>query len=181
MARGAVKKQTFDDIVGDAPKSKKPTESKRIRGEYLLYDCYLVIRGLVCGPYVQKPIKRGVSEETESSILECYNVGRIKDARELVRQQRELENTKARQRLERWATRLIGYYLCAVLALLVGNGVVAHVAPCKIQTAFFSLSYTYESGFISDTVMVAVLTTTTLNIIGLGMIVLRGHFQKPKL
>ena len=33
-----------------------------------------------------------------------------------------------------------------------------------------------KHGFITDTVMTVILSTTTINIIGLGVIVLKGHF-----
>lgn len=84
---------------------------------------------------------------------------------QLLNQQRLLENTRARKRLEKWATKLIPYYLLAVLAILILNAV---------SKVLFNLS----QSLISDTIITVILSTTTINIIGLGIIVLKGHFEK---
>lgn len=84
---------------------------------------------------------------------------------QLLHQQRLLENTRARKRLEKWATKLIPYYLLAVLAILILNA---------ISKVLFNLS----QSLISDTIITVILSTTTINIIGLGIIVLKGHFEK---
>lgn len=77
---------------------------------------------------------------------------------------RIIENTSARKRLEKWAKRVIVLYLLVVLMLVVFDSIV--------ENTWFE---------ISDTVMITILSTTTVNIIGLGLIVLRGHFpQKDK-
>ena len=86
---------------------------------------------------------------------------------ELVKQMlilhRQLENTKARKRLEKWCKRVISIYLI-VVGLFVG----------------FTYSRTYFYFDVPDGVMIAILTTTTVNIIGLVAIVLRGHFDHEK-
>lgn len=83
----------------------------------------------------------------------------------LLQQQRQLENTRARKRLEKWATKLITKYLAVVGLLIVSN------AAARI---YFQL----KDGPITDTVMTVILSTTTVNIIGLGIIVLKGHFER---
>lgn len=90
----------------------------------------------------------------------------LQSTKELLRQQRMLEDTHARRRLERWATRVISWYLIIVLILVILNGVI-------------SVKYDIDGGFISAGIMTVILTTTTINIIGLGLIVLKGHFH-PK-
>lgn len=72
------------------------------------------------------------------------------------------ENTKARRRLERWASRVIVCYLIIVLTVVMLN--YGMMMPFS-----FRLN-------IPDQIVLAILTTTTINIIGLGLIVLRGHF-----
>lgn len=77
-------------------------------------------------------------------------------------------NSSARQRLEAWACKTIIIYLVCVLLLVILNGVSRLIWP-EIFT---------EQGFISDNVMYVILSTTTVNIIGLGVIVLKGHFPQ---
>ena len=86
--------------------------------------------------------------------------------RELIRLHRILENTRARRRLEKWSLRVISWYLLCVLCIIFltyGNCSWELMKPLKLV--------------IEDNVMIAILTTTTANIIGLGLIVLRGHFH----
>ncbi len=83
----------------------------------------------------------------------------IKKCRNFIHLHRVTENTSARKRLERWAKRIIVIYLLTVLFLVVA-----------CSNRFYPLMA------ISDTVMITILSTTTVNIIGLGLIVLRGHF-----
>lgn len=77
---------------------------------------------------------------------------------------RIVENTKARRRLEKWASRVIVVYLLLVLGIVVCN--YASIQPFN----------KWGTMSISDPVMITILSTTTVNIIGLGLIVLRGHF-----
>ena len=100
----------------------------------------------------------------------------LETSRNLLVQQRIMDDTKARRRLERWARNTILCYLIIVFVLVVLNGVSQIVWPKVFPS----------HGFITDTVMTVILSTTTVNIIGLGVIVLRGHFpsygneDKPK-
>ena len=90
----------------------------------------------------------------------------IDSSRKLLVQQRIMDDTKARRRLERWARNTIIIYLLIVFLLVILNGL----------SQIIWNSYFKEHGFISDTVMTVILSTTTINIIGLGVIVLKGHF-----
>lgn len=73
------------------------------------------------------------------------------------------ENTKARKRLEKWARRLISIYLTIVLFLIIAS----------------SVNWDFLSNFsISETIMITILSTTTINVIGLALIVMRGHFPQ---
>lgn len=86
----------------------------------------------------------------------------IDKSKELTRLHRVVENTRARRRLEKWSLRVIASYLLAVLAIVLLN-------YTKIQ----ALEGIVE---IPSEIMITILSTTTVNIIGLGLIVLRGHF-----
>lgn len=66
--------------------------------------------------------------------------------------QRTIDDTQARRRLERWATRTISWYLLVVLVLILANALISSV--CNIK-----------NGFISSAIIGAILTTTTINII----------------
>lgn len=88
----------------------------------------------------------------------------------LLSQHRTIENTEARRRLEKWACRTIIIYHISVFALVILNGISRVLWPQIFK----------DSGFISDTVMNVILSTTTVNIIGLGVIVLKGHFPKEE-
>lgn len=81
----------------------------------------------------------------------------IDKTKELVRLHRIIENTRARRRLESWSLNVIVVYLLVVLMLVLG-------------------SYSFDIISMPPQIMIAILTTTTVNIIGLGLIVLRGHF-----
>lgn len=82
---------------------------------------------------------------------------------------RLFENTKARQRLERWASRVIVFYLLIVLWIVLAN----YISIEYSGSLNFMKDITVE---IPDKIMFTILSTTTINIIGLGLIVLRGHF-----
>lgn len=92
------------------------------------------------------------SEPTEENINKCQELSTL---------HRMVENTRARRRLEKWSLRVIAWYLIVVMVVVF-------------------LSYTKITWLnilnIERGIMIAVLTTTTVNIIGLGLIVLRGHF-----
>lgn len=124
-------------------------------------------------------------EDTVKNLLESTIGDPTKDildkCKELLQHQRMLEDTRARRRLEKWATRVISWYLILVCIVLIINGVSsAFIRYFCLQRGVAELK---DVGFISDTIMIAILSTTTVNIIGLGLIVLQGHFphkNKPK-
>jgi hypothetical protein len=91
------------------------------------------------------------SEPTEENINKC---------KELSKLHRMVENTRARRRLEKWSLRVIAWYLLIVFAIIV---------LCYTNIPYIHIN-------IPSNIMVVILTTTTVNIIGLGLIVLRGHF-----
>lgn len=126
-----------------------------------------VVRNLI-SPFAEEP-SMPIPDET------------LNKCQELLRHQRTLEDTRARRRLERWATSVIGLYLTLVFCLIVANGVVLMNTPIDTIELIGKSNTIVKRGFISDSVMSVILTTTTINIIGLGVIVLKGHFnQKQK-
>ena len=73
-----------------------------------------------------------------------------------LRNARYEEDTVHRRRLSTWASIIVSIWLIAVLFIITRN------------TSVYKLS---------DTVMVALLTTTTFNVLGMMFIVLRGLFE----
>lgn len=71
---------------------------------------------------------------------------------------RIVENTRARRRLERWVTRLISSYLFFVFAFIVA-------------------AYMFEWK-ISGGIIITLLSTSTINIVALGLILVRGLFHQ---
>lgn len=94
-------------------------------------------------------------ETTKKNISKC---------KELSRLHRMIENTKARRRLEKWSLKVIATYLIIVFGIVIAN-----------YTIGLILGQQYYAP-IPNGIMITILSTTTVNIIGLGLIVLRGHF-----
>lgn len=65
-------------------------------------------------------------------------------------------DTKDRKWLAEWSTAVVSIWLFLVITILIKN---------------------HDSIHLSDSVMIALLGTTTLNVLGLMFIVLKGHFN----
>lgn len=82
------------------------------------------------------------------------------------------DDTQHRKKLVGWIKILIPVYLACIGVILFLVGLY------DFQLALFSRAISLKFGFIlSDTVLVALLGTTTANVIGLAAIVLRGLFK----
>lgn len=88
----------------------------------------------------------------------------IDKCKKFIHLHRIIENTRARRRLEKWASRIIATYLFVVLCIVLCNYIHIPIIANNINLK------------ITDQVIIIILSTTTVNIIGLGLIVLRGHF-----
>lgn len=151
----------FDEQVGTGT-------SKECKWKYSGYHIAIAVKEFFCGKTRPKRGHDTFTSVAETIVANFSDGGEIqesllKSTKELLRQQRMLEDTHARRRLERWATRVIAWYLIIVLIVVILNSIISAVADI-------------EGGFISGGIMAAILTTTTVNIIGLGLIVLKGHF-----
>ena len=127
-----------------------------------------ILKDFFRGPHKPKNVHERFSETAESIIVQLSDrvdsPQMLEASRALLEQQRIQDNSHARRRLERWATRTISWYLIDVAVLVVSNGIV-------------SMFTHNHDGFISSGIMAGILSTTTINVIGLGFIVLKGHFQ----
>lgn len=84
---------------------------------------------------------------------------------------RIVENTRARRRLEKWITILIALYLLGVFAIVVSVAI------------FNDDSFLAETLFrfkLSDAVMITLLSTTTVNIVALGIILTKGLYNEKE-
>lgn len=169
--------QDFDAIVSasDEKKTVSASDKKKLSfKKHAIYIIALYVRGCIAGPRedkitTTKPREsqfKFIAERLISTLPEKPDTLVVKTTQELLDQHRTIENTQARQRLEKWACRVIAVYLAGVFSLLILNGLSRILWP----TIFL------ESGFISDKVLYVIFSTTTVNILGLVLIVLRGHF-----
>ncbi len=167
----------FDSAVG------KSKSNKSLCLKYGGYLIFLAIRNFFFGE--KSPKKNDdkfadLAETLISTIPDNPNSELLSSSEKLLKQQRMLEDTRARRRLEKWATRTIAYYLLFVFLLIAVNGLVLILNPIETTEIIGSNGALVKRGFISDSIMTVILTTTTINIIGLGVIVLKGHFDKNK-
>lgn len=135
--------------------------------------------------YKPKPSKELNLEDTVGNLLSPFSESGtiipeevLNKCKELLQHQRMLEDTRARRRLEHWATKIISYYLIIVFVILLLSGFasVINIMLCQFCGIDSQFVISTDSVFLSDKVLVVLLSTTTINIIGLGLIVLRGHF-----
>lgn len=133
---------------------------------YITHFGFYVRYGLKC--FFSHPLRKEKHDldiiEKISTLLDVEtNDSTIIKSRQLAGLHRLVENTHARKRLEKWSLRVIAIYLFIVLGIVLAT---YNTIPL-FGLPWFS---------IEPNIMIAILTTTTANIIGLGLIVLRGHF-----
>lgn len=152
-------KSPFDSIFGDM----KPVKWYH----YIIHLGYFVpywIKFFFSEPFKEKKKDLNILD-TVNSLLESETTPEnLEKCRELVHLHRIVENTRARRRLEKWSLRVIALYLAVVLVIVIANYSVMPNIGNHLRIE------------IPPAIMITILSTTTVNIIGLGLIVLRGHF-----
>lgn len=128
---------------------------------HLGYETWLYIHKFFSSPYKKQKRELNVLDSIQTLLESEPTDENINKCQELSKLHRMVENTKARRRLEKWSLRVIGYYLLIVLVVVIAS-------YAKINGHYLL--------YIPDGIMITILSTTTVNIIGLGLIVLRGHF-----
>lgn len=137
--------------------------------EYIFHLGYYIPHMIKCffsAPGRKEKRELNVLDQVQILIESSTTHENIQKCQELTQLHRIIENTKARRRLEKWSLRVIAVYLFVVLLI---------VMSCYTSWGDTPLLYVIKSD-IPANIMIAILTTTTANIIGLGLIVLRGHF-----
>lgn len=169
QSRDAKKAKEISDFENAIGAQTKKSEFQLQYGAFLLGK---YIKEFFTGPPKQK-VQHTTFADTAETLIDILSADEdnntannrdiLEESKQLLDQQKTTDDTWARRRLERWATRLIAFYLIVVFFLVLARG---YINVCCL--AF--------NQFISDQVMIVILSTTTINIIGLGVIVLKGHF-----
>lgn len=188
MADGTLNNNTADAEEEDinqefSQATGVPEKTSSFKWKYGGYCIFQGIRNFFLGEKKSKKNLNKFSDIAEtliSTIPDDPNEELLIASGKLLEQQRILEDTRARRRLERWATRTIVCYLFAVFLLIVANGIVLIKYPTETVEFLGKSQSVVRRGFITDSIMTVILSTTTINIIGLGVIVLKGHFDKNK-
>ena len=160
----AEEKDRYENIFNEATS----VEPGKFKWRYGFYWCFLKVRVFFLGEKRKKKEHDKFSDTAEVLLSSLSEDKLSKEFLEvtgkLLKQQRMLDNSHARRRLEHWATNVISRYLIVVLLLIIVNGIISiWVKP--------------HDDFISSGIMAAILSTTTINILGLVVIVLKGHFK----
>lgn len=150
------------EIFGEQADEKKGS-CKNYKWKYGGYIVIQAVRGFFSNPNPKKPKKElDLLEQIQVLIETNVTNENIEKCKELSKLHRITENTKARKRLEQWSLKVICTYLIVVLVIIILN---------------YTVSFFNEGDApIPSQIMITILSTTTVNIIGLGLIVLRGHF-----
>lgn len=145
-----------DNLFADT----KSDDAKQARAHFG-YHVYHKVLDFFSSPYKKQKRELNILDTIQTLLESETSDENISKCQELSRLHRVVENTKARRRLEKWSLRVIAWYLLIVFIVVIG--------------CYTNISWLHVLD-ISPQIMITVLTTTTVNIIGLGLIVLRGHF-----
>lgn len=158
MATTKPAKNTDNSDVSLPDLQTPPSASEKIPWKCLLFKLWYNLTYLFKNPY-KKP-KRELNLLQQVEVL--INTGEpgtvIQHCENYIYLHRIVENTRARRRLERWITRLISIYLSVVLTLIVAS----YILSWNLHLA----------------VIITILSTTTINIVALGYILVRGLFHE---
>ena len=155
-----------NEIFGEKEDKKK--KSNNIDWKHGGYVFIQKVRRFFSNPNPPKKKKElDVLEQIQILIETNTTNENIEKCKELSKLHRITENTKARKRLEQWSLKVICTYLIVVLVIIILN---------------YTVSFFNEGDApIPSQIMITILSTTTVNIIGLGLIVLRGHFLSKEI
>lgn len=167
-SKGTLAQSQIEDFDKTVNEPQKPSNFNWRYGAFLLWK---IIKEFFVGPTSPKVLHTTFADTAETLIDILSSEDKNKDnnkeileeSKQLLDQQKTTDDNWVRKRLERWATRLIVFYLICVFILVLLCG-------------FINICCFSYNPFISDQVMIVILSTTTINIIGLGVIVLKGHF-----
>ncbi|MDE5643582.1 MAG: hypothetical protein K2I56_08835 [Muribaculaceae bacterium] len=170
----------FDEAVEEVEVAAMSSRSNRKKNPWPRHGVYSIlvfVYEFFLGPMKPKLPKskdsqfKFIAERLISTLPDKPDQLTVDTTKQLLDQHRTIENTQARRRLEKWACWAIVIYLACVFLLLIFNGVSRILWPDI---------FTSEKPLFSDSVLYVILSTTTVNILGLGFIVLKGHFPQKE-
>lgn len=135
-----------------------PGKDEHIPFRNLFYKCWYNFAYLFKNPFKRPKRELNLLEQVEVLINTGDPATVVDYCEKYIFLHRIVENTRARRRLERWITRLISVYLFIVF-LLIGLS--------------YALQWQTPIG-----VIITILSTTTINIVALGYILVRGLFHE---
>ncbi len=133
------------------------------------YKIWWNIRRLFLNPFCEQKKELRLLDQVELLISEGDAGSVAETCEKYITLHRIVENTRARRRLERWVTRLIVFYLFIVFILLSTN---------SLQTWLKAKGLPFI--YMDEKIIIALLTTTTINIVALGIILVRGLFHEDE-
>lgn len=150
-------------------RSKSTTKIWRNNGGYMFFR---VIKNFFSNPdkQVEKYLPLIDTVVTLVQSETAHKEENINATKEFLKLHRLMENTKARRRLERWAVRLTCSYLVTVALIVICNAM-------KISISIEGQEHTLS---LSDGVIITLLSTTTVNVLGLAVIMMKGMFPTGK-
>lgn len=128
---------------------------------HLGYEVWQYVINFFSSPYKEQKRELNVLDSIQTLLESEPTDENINKCKELSKLHRMVENTRARRRLEKWSLRAIAWYLLIVLIVVI-------LSYFKVEE--------HSLLNVPEPIMITILSTTTVNIIGLGLIVLRGHF-----
>ncbi len=144
------------DILGSL-QGKEHKRKWRVRWRYAFADIVREVWQFFTGEPVHKVDDDKYERQFITSALTCQHEAMT----DQLNAQKIVNGTFARRRLEKWVTRVIVSYLSVVAVFLLFNGIADAV---------------FGKPLFSDAILIAILSTTTINILGMAYIVLKGHF-----
>lgn len=133
------------------------------------YKIWWNFRRLFLNPFCEQKKELRLLDQVELLISEGDAGSVAETCEKYITLHRIVENTRARRRLERWVTRLIVLYLLVVFLLLATNSL-----HSWLETKGLPFIY------MDEKIIIALLTTTTINIVALGIILVRGLFHEDE-
>lgn len=143
-------------------------EDNDISWKHFFYKIWYNFCELFRNPYKKPQKDLNLLEQVEILLASEGTIDEnlLQRCEHLIKLHRITENTNARKRLEKWTKSVIVSYLVIV-------GLVVALCTTKLDFCVFGCHFYFV---LSDTVLVTILSTTTVNIIALALILMKGHF-----
>lgn len=135
------------------------------------YKIWFSVKRFFQNPYKQNPPDLNLLQQVTillNSSSDTLSEDSVKICEHLIHLHRITENTSARKRLEKWTNRVIGIYLIVVCLIVIA---------CAFNFQYTCHGVTYKF-YLPNEILITILSTTTINIIGLAVILMKGHFPQ---